>query len=248
MNGSVLEEQAAASGVPVCNSGCLVPVGKVAPDDPSGFVSLEEVVPEVVLALCYYNTYNFVGERIRGYEQPVALMSREAAQALRYASDAVKLDGYRLKIYDAYRPQMAVDHFAAWLRDLKDTRMKADFYPDLDKSMLIEQGYLTCRSGHSRGSSVDLTLFDVKAGMDVDMGGTFDYFGELSHVSCREKLTQQQYDNRMYLREKMEAAGFRPLEEEWWHFTLNNEPYPNTYFTFPVRWDILPGKGHPVKN
>lgn len=203
------------------------------PDDPSGFVVLAEVVPDIIQEIRYYSTYNFVGDRIDGYEMPCALMTREAAEALKKVSDDLKKQGYRLKIFDAYRPQMAVSHFVRWAEDIRDKRMKKYFYPKVDKTKLFEQGYIAAKSGHSRGSTVDLTLFDMTTEKEVDMGGTFDYFGELSHPAYKG-ITQTQFKNRMILRKAMIKHGFRPLEEEWWHFTLENEPYPDTYFTFPV--------------
>ena len=207
-----------------------------APDDSSGFVVLSEVVPDIIQEIRYFSTYNFVGERIDGYEQPVALMTIEAANALKKVSDEVKAKGYRLKIYDAYRPQTAVDNFVRWAEKISDTRMKKYFYPKVDKTRLFDEGYIDAKSGHSRGSTVDLTLFDMKTGKEVDMGGTFDYFGELSHPDYKGKLTKQQIKNRMYLREVMTKHGFKPLETEWWHFTLKDEPYPDTYFTFAVNF------------
>ena len=201
--------------------------------DSSGFVKLAEAVPDVILEIRYYSTYNFVGDRIEGYETPVAYLTKEAAAALKEVSDEVIKKGYRLKIYDAYRPQRAVSHFARWAKDIKDTRMKKYFYPELDKSVLFDQGYINYKSGHSRGSTLDLTLFDMKTEKEVDMGGTFDYFGVKSHPDYK-KITKKQYNNRMILRNAMTAHGFRPLSTEWWHFTLNNEPYPDTYFDFPV--------------
>ncbi|MBD3878096.1 MAG: M15 family metallopeptidase [Quinella sp. 1Q5] len=203
------------------------------PDDPSGFVVLAEVVPDIIQEIRYYSTYNFVGDRIDGYYQPCALMTIEAAQALKKVSDDVMKMGYRLKVYDAYRPQMAVDNFVRWAEDLNDKRMKKYFYPKVDKTRLFADGYIDAKSGHSRGSTIDLTLFDMKTGKEVDMGGTFDYFGELSHPDYT-KITRQQLKNRMILRDVMIKNGFRPLATEWWHFTLENEPYPDTYFKFPV--------------
>ena len=202
-------------------------------DDASDFVLLTDAVPDAILEIRYYSTYNFVGDRIDGYEQPVALLTREAAFALRQVSDELVQKGYRLKIYDAYRPQMAVSHFMRWALDFEDTRMKPYFYPELEKDVLFPLGYIAEHSGHSRGSTVDLTLFDMTTEKEVDMGGTFDYFGELSHPDYTG-ITQEQYANRMLLREAMLAHGFKPLAEEWWHFTLAEEPYPDTYFTFPV--------------
>ena len=206
--------------------------------DSSDFVLLSEAVPDAILEIRYYSTYNFVGDRIDGYEEPVALLTKEAADALKEVSDDLNQKGYRLKIYDAYRPQKAVTHFMNWAKDIDDTRMKDYFYPELDKSVLFDQGYIAEKSGHSRGSTVDLTLFDMSTEKEVDMGGTFDYFGELSHPDYTE-ITETQYENRMILREAMMSHGFKPLDEEWWHFTLENEPYPDTYFVFPVNSDSV---------
>ena len=213
----------------------ISPVSARSSNDSSGFVVLAEVVPDIIQEIRYFSTYNFVGDRIAGYEQPVALMTIEAAQALKEVADELRERGYRLKIYDAYRPQMAVDNFVSWAENLDDTRMKKYFYPQVDKSRLFAEGYIAEHSGHSRGSTVDLTLFDMKTGKEVDMGGTFDYFGELSHPDYTGKLTKRQLKNRQLLREVMIKHGFKPLETEWWHFTLKNEPYPDTYFTFTVR-------------
>ena len=211
---------------------CLVGCGSIT-NDSSGFVSVSDVIPQAILEIRYYTDYNFVGERIDGYEEPVALLTKEAALALKAVSDELVEKGYQLKIYDAYRPQMAVDHFIRWAKDVEDTKMKEHFYPELEKDVLFPQGYIMEQSGHSRGSTVDLTLFDTRTQKDVDMGGTFDYFGPLSHPDYTG-ITEEQYANRMVLRNAMIRHGFKPLAEEWWHFTLENEPYPNTYFTFPV--------------
>lgn len=210
--------------------------------DSSDFVLLTDVVPDAILEIRYYGTYNFVGTRVDGYEQPTALMTKEAAEALKAVSDDVMTQGYRLKIFDAYRPQKAVDHFVRWAEDLEDTRMKPYFYPELDKSVLFDQGYIDARSGHSRGSTVDLTLFDMTTEKEVDMGGTFDFFGELSHPDYVGELTEEQIANRNILREAMMRHGFRPLDTEWWHFTLNEEPYPGTFFEFPVHEDSVKTK------
>lgn len=202
-------------------------------DDASGFVSLGEAIPDAILEIRYYTTYNFIGERIDGYEEPIALMTKEGAAALKKVSDELKEKGYRLKIFDAYRPQRAVTHFVNWSRVADDVKMKEYFYPELEKNRIFPLGYVAEHSGHTRGSTVDLTLFDMKKGKEVDMGGTFDYMGELSHPDY-EGISEEQYANRMLLRKTMIKHGFRPIPEEWWHFTLENEPYPNTYFTFPV--------------
>ena len=202
--------------------------------DSSQFVNITDVVPDAILEIRYFSTYNFVGARIDGYEEPVALMTRVAADSLRAASDDLRRHGYCIKIYDAYRPQRGVDHFMRWALELGDTVTKAYFYPRLTKKEVFDGEYVATRSGHSRGSTVDLTIVDMKTGKEVDMGGTFDWFGEESHPSYRG-ITDAQFKNRMLLRDIMVAHGFKPLEEEWWHFTLANEPYPDTYFDFPVQ-------------
>ena len=222
---------------------------------PAGFVHVSEAVPDAILEIRYHATYNFIGDRIDGYEKPTALLTVEAAKALKAVSDDVKKQGYRLKIYDAYRPQRAVNHFMRWAKQIGDVRMKPYFYPALDKSVLFPQGYIAEKSGHSRGSTVDLTLFDMAKGKEVDMGGTFDWFGKESHPSwCGNPETKQytgefpgntppskgqinavQFRNRMLLRDAMQRHGFKPIAEEWWHFTLAKEPYPDTYFDHPVK-------------
>ena len=222
-------------------------------DDNSQFVTLTDVVPDAILEIRYFGTYNFVGTRIDGYEEPTALLTRQAADSLRAVSDDVKALGYRLKIYDAYRPQKGVDNFVRWAENIPDTMMKRYFYPDLDKSVLFEQEYIYEKSGHTRGSTVDLTLFDMQTEKELDMGGTFDWFGPESHPDfcgdpeigkytgdnhkspAKRSITPQQFANRMILRQAMLRHGFKPLDSEWWHFTLKDEPFPDTYFTFPVK-------------
>ena len=226
-------------GVPAAAAGESSCLGSAAfSDDSSDFVNLSEAIPDAILEIRYYSTYNFVGERIDGYEEPIAFLTNEAAEALKEVSDELIEKGYRLKIYDAYRPQAAVTHFVEWSQDADDTRMKEYFYPDLDKGSLFSEGYIASHSGHSRGSTVDLTLFDMDTEKEADMGGTFDYFGRRSHPDYTE-ITDEQYENRMILREAMLNHGFSPNDTEWWHFTLRNEPFPDTYFTFPVNSDSL---------
>ena len=200
-----------------------------------GFVMLSEVAPEILQEIRYYSSYNFVGTRIDGYEEPVALLTREAAIALKAVNDDLMQQGYRLKVYDAYRPMRAVRHFRRWAADLNDTLMKADFYPNLPKSVLFHKGYISSRSGHARGSTVDLTIVDLVTGQDVDMGGTFDLLDPQSHPLRHDYVTEQQFQNRMILRNAMTRHGFKAIGTEWWHFTLRNEPYPDTYFDFPVK-------------
>ena len=207
------------------------------------FVVVSQVIPDAILEIRYHSTFNFVGDRIDGYDEPCALLTREAALALKAASDDLMAQGYRIKIYDAYRPQDAVNHFVRWAKDLGDTRMKAYFYPEVDKSQLFSSGYIAKRSGHSRGSTVDITLFDLSTGKDADMGGTFDYFGDASHYEYK-KLTPEQKNNRLILRKAMTAHGFKPISTEWWHFTLVDEPYPDTYFNFPVSSEAVEAAGN----
>lgn len=221
-------------------------------EDSSAFVTLTDAVPDAILEIRYFGTYNFVGERIDGYEEPTALLTRKAAEALKAVSDDVIAQGYRLKIYDAYRPQEGVDHFVRWASDVSDTTMRSYFYPDLDKGVLFDQEYIMAKSGHTRGSTVDLTLFDMRTEKELDMGGTFDWFGPESHPDfcgnpetgkyngdntmspTGRSITPEQFAHRMILRRAMLAHGFKPLDTEWWHFTLKDEPFPDTYFTFPV--------------
>lgn len=206
--------------------------------DPSGFVVLADHAPHVVLEMRYYSSYNFIGERIDGYEEPCALLTREAARALKAVSAEMLVHGYRLKVFDAYRPACAVRSFVLWGIEDLDKRMKEYFYPDIEKNELFSKGYIARRSSHSRGSAVDLTLLDMKSGKELDMGSPFDFFGEISHPYC-EAVTKEQYENRMILRNAMERHGFIPYDCEWWHFTLADEPYPDTYFEFPVSSEYL---------
>ena len=206
--------------------------------DASGFVIVADHVPQVIQEIRYHSTFNFVGDRIDGYEEPIAILTKEAARALKAASNEAMVQGYRLKIFDAYRPATAVRHFVLWGIEDEDIRMKPYFYPAITKQVTFSLGYIASRSSHSRGSTVDLTLFDMAAGKDVDMGGPFDLFDEISHPSCRS-ITDEQYENRMCLQRIMVRNGFVPMDNEWWHFTLKDEPYPDTYFDFPVASDSL---------
>ena len=201
--------------------------------DPSGFVLLADFVPHIVQEIRYYSTYNFIGERIDGYEEPCALLTREAARALKAVANELIVQGYRLKVFDAYRPACAVKHFVLWGIEDQDVRMKLYFYPSLEKQELFAKGYIARQSSHSRGSAVDVTLLDMASGKEVDMGGPFDLFDERSHPDYRG-ITDEQFANRMTLQRAMVRGGFRPLECEWWHFCLEDEPYPDTYFEFPV--------------
>ena len=206
--------------------------------NPAGFVVLGDYVPNIIQEIRYHSTYNFIGERIDGYEEPVAILSIEAARALKAASNELLVMGYRMKVFDAYRPSAAVRRFVLWGIEDQDIRMKPYFYPDIEKQELFSKGYIAKQSSHSRGSAVDLTLVDMATGKEVDMGSPFDLFSEVSHPDYRG-ISEEQYKNRMTLRRVMTRNGFLPLDIEWWHFVLDGEPYPDTYFEFPVSAEYL---------
>ncbi len=201
--------------------------------DTSGFVLLADAVPGIVQEIRYYSTFNFIGDRIDGYEEPCAILTRKAARALQHVSGQAVVRGYRLKIFDAYRPVTAVERFVLWGIEDLDLRMKPFFYPSLEKQELFAKGYISSRSSHSRGSAVDLTLLDMSTGKELDMGSPFDLFDPVSHPDSRA-VSDEQYANRMILRELMTRNGFLPIDCEWWHFSLADEPFPDTYFDFPV--------------
>ena len=206
--------------------------------DPSGFVVLSDYVPGIVQEIRYFSTYNFIGDRIDGYEEPCALITIEAARALKAVSNELNVMGYRIKVFDAYRPAGAVRHFVLWGIEDLDLRMKPYFYPDLEKQELFSKGYIAKQSSHSRGSAIDLTLLDMRTCKELDMGSAFDLFSEVSHPDYKG-VTQTQYENRMLLQSVMVRNGFLPLDCEWWHFVLKDEPYPDTYFEFPVASSYL---------
>ena len=200
---------------------------------PDGFVYVTDIIPDAVLDIRYHGNNNFLGVRVDGYLSPVAILTIEAAEALSRASDDLRQQGYFLLIFDAYRPQAAVDHFVRWVSDENDTLTKDIFYPGIDKSRLIPEGYIASRSGHSRGSTVDLSLVCMLTGEEVDMGTCFDFFGVESHHGTL-LVTADQSAGRLILKDAMERAGFRAYTKEWWHYTLISEPYPDTFFTFYV--------------
>lgn len=200
---------------------------------PNDFVEIEEVIPEVILDVRYLSSDNFVGTPIDGYQQNTLLITEAAADALIKVQNDLSQFGFGLKVYDAYRPQQAVDHFVRWAKDLSDIKMKQDYYPNVAKENLFRDGYIAERSGHSRGSTVDLTIVELSSGEELDMGGGWDYFDPLSWPSSNQ-VSAAQKANRLLLQTLMTKHGFRPLQEEWWHFTLNEEPYADQYFDFPV--------------
>jgi D-alanyl-D-alanine dipeptidase len=204
---------------------------------PKGFVYADETIPDLRLELSYAGSRNFVGKPVDGYRKQRCIMTRAAADALKKVQDELRPFGLGVKVFDAYRPQMAVDHFVRWAHDLKDTRMKQEFYPDVEKKNLFRDGYIAAKSGHSRGSTVDLTIVSLgneDAGRELDMGSGFDFFGLRSWPDCQQ-IPAPSRAHRLLLRLVMEKCGFKPYPQEWWHFTLKNEPWPETYFTFPVQ-------------
>ncbi len=199
--------------------------------DKSDFIQVYTVIDDAAYDIRYYSPNNFTGNKISGYNAPVAYMTKEGVKALSIAAEDLRKQGYRLLIWDTYRPQKAVDNFVVWINNPNDEGDKS-FYPDLKKSDLVKGGYIATKSSHTRGSTVDLTLIK-KDGSFVDMGGAFDLFSEISHPDYK-KLTKKQKNNRKILRDAMIKAGFDGIDSEWWHFTLKNEPYPDTYFNFDV--------------
>jgi D-alanyl-D-alanine dipeptidase len=234
------------------------------PKAPSDFVALRTVDPTISQEMRYFTPHNFVGRRIDGYRQPLCILTRPAAEALHKAQVKLLREGYTLKVYDCYRPQRAVDHFVRWAKDLDDQAMKGEFYPDVDKTRLFEDGYIAEKSGHSRGSTMDLTLVKLPArptrpyvpgeplapcyaprserfpDNSADMGTGFDCFDTLSHT-LDPRIQGKQRANRLLLKNTLEGLGFVNLAEEWWHYTYKPEPYPDTYFDFPVSAKSLAG-------
>ncbi|MDH3323612.1 MAG: M15 family metallopeptidase [Flavobacteriaceae bacterium] len=203
------------------------------PPTKKDFVNLKEIMPDLRSDLRYYGSHNFVGKPIDGYNAPVLLLTKEAAHALKKVQDELKKIGFGLLIYDAYRPQRAVDHFVRWAQDEEDTTMKVEFYPNIDKKDIFAKGYISPKSGHSRGSTVDLTIVSLKTRHILNMGSPYDLFDEISSIE-NKNITQNQQALRLLLKRRMEKHGFKSYPKEWWHFTLKNEPYPSTYFDFPV--------------
>lgn len=210
----------------------VLAVGGGAAPPPPGFVALRDVDPTVRQDIRYASEWNFTGRVVDGYEEPVCLLARPAAEALRRAQRRLLRQGYSLKVHDCYRPQRAVDRFVRWARDLDDQATKAQFYPAVDKGRLIPDGYIAEKSGHSRGSTVDVTLVRLSGG-EVDMGTAFDFFDPLSHTDD-PRVTGAAHANRQLLKRVLGEQGFVNLPEEWWHFTHRPEAFPGTYFDFPV--------------
>ncbi|MEU9751289.1 M15 family metallopeptidase [Streptomyces niveus] len=235
------------------------------PTAPDEFVALRTVAPTIIQEIRYVTPHNFVGEPVDGYEQPLCILTRPAARALQRAQWKLLRQGYSLKVYDCYRPQRAVDHFVRWAKDLQDERMKPEFYPQVDKSRLFADGYIAEKSGHSRGSTVDLTIVKLPAkptrpyvpgeklvpcyapqgerfrDNSVDMGTGYDCFDTLSHTDD-PRIQGERRANRQLLKSTLAGVGFTNLPEEWWHFTHKPELFPDTYFDFPVSWRSVLGR------
>jgi zinc D-Ala-D-Ala dipeptidase len=234
-----------------------LPGRAAAAEAPTAFVSLHAVAPSIMLDIRYDTAHNFIGRPITGYRQPLCILTRPAAEALARVQARMLARGYSLKVYDCYRPQRAVDDFVRWGKQVGEQTMKAEFYPHVDKRLVFKQGYIATKSGHSRGSTMDLTLVRLPArpqaryrpGQNlisctapawqrfrddsIDMGTGYDCFDPLSHP-LNKRIKGRQHANRLKLRRAMVAEGFTPLATEWWHFTLTDEPYPDTYFDFPI--------------
>lgn len=238
---------------------------KPEPKAPRDFVVLNSVDPTIIQEIRYLTPHNFVGDPVDGYRQPLCILTRPAARALHTAQRKLLRHGYSLKVYDCYRPQRAVDHFVRWAKNLDDQRMKAEFYPNVDKSRLFADGYIAEKSGHSRGSTVDLTLVKLPVrparphrpepplapcfaprnerypDTSVDMGTGYDCFDTLSHT-LDPRIQGEQRANRLLLKNTLEDLGFVNLAEEWWHYTFKPESHPDTYFDFPVSHRSLAGR------
>jgi len=213
------------------------PAGAEAAWPPPGFVYVDELIPDIVLDLRYYGDDNFVGRRIDGYVRPKGILTTQAAAALKGVQEDLAPFGLGIKVFDAYRPQRAVDDFVRWAEDVTDTRTKDRFYPDVAKKNLFRENYIAARSSHSRGSTVDLTIVvrsGAAAGSELDMGSGFDLFGPRSWPTSLA-VSPASRAHRMLLQVLMKKHGFEPYPQEWWHFTLKDEPFPDSYFDFPVR-------------
>ncbi|TYA54769.1 M15 family metallopeptidase [Formosa maritima] len=200
---------------------------------PEGFVYANSIIPDLEVELRYYSINNFIGDTITGYLSNKLIITKQTAEALKMVQEELLKQNLCLKVYDGYRPQQAVNHFMTWARNLKDTINKQQFYPDVKKKHLFREGYIASQSGHSRGSTLDLTIINADSHEALDMGSPYDFFGEISWVDYHE-ISKEQKANRQLLQKVMLKYGFRNYPKEWWHFTLRNEPFPDTYFNFPI--------------
>lgn len=212
----------------------LTTVGVQSQNLPKGFSYINNFSPTIQAELRYCYNNNFMGVPVNGYEENILIATTPTAQALKKVQDELASKNLGLKIYDAYRPQTAVNHFVRWARVVNDTLMKQQYYPKINKRHLFKKGYISSKSGHSRGSTVDLTIINLETGEELDMGSPYDFFGISSHISY-DSLSDQQKKNRQLLQRVMNKHGFRSYSKEWWHFTLRGEPFPKTFFDFPVK-------------
>lgn len=201
---------------------------------PKEFVYLTDYIPHIAVDLKYYTPHNFVGRPIDGYKSNKVILTKTATIAVQKVEEELNKEGLGLKVFDAYRPQTAVNHFKRWAKDINDTLMRQEFYPRVDKRDLFKKGFIASKSGHSRGSTIDLTIINLKTKQELDMGVAFDFFGEESGHGYT-KLTTTQKQNRIKLKKIMEKYGFRAYSKEWWHYTLNNEPFKDKYFDFKIK-------------
>ena len=200
---------------------------------PAVFVYLKDIDKSIVQDIKYFTNDNFIGRPIKGYQAPQCILTRKMGVSLSSIQQQLKSKLLSLKVYDCYRPQVAVDDFIVWSHDINDQKMKATYYPNIDKTTFFKLGYVAKKSSHSRGSTVDLTIISLKTGKELDMGTHFDYMDNKSRVFA-ENVSKEAKSNRMLLRNIMERNGFKSYDKEWWHFTLKDEPFPNTYFNFLV--------------
>jgi D-alanyl-D-alanine dipeptidase len=201
---------------------------------PQGFVYVKDIIPDLNVELRYFSSHNFVGDTITGYNANRLILTRQSAEALKKVQDELQAQNLCLLVYDGYRPQRAVNHFSRWAKDLNDTLQKQEFYPKVNKRHLFRDGYIASRSGHSRGSTLDLTIIDGNTNEPLDMGSPYDFFGKESWVDHPD-LTKTQLANRQLLQNVMLKYNFRNYPKEWWHFTLRWEPFPKTFFDFEVK-------------
>ncbi|WKK66947.1 M15 family metallopeptidase [Lutimonas zeaxanthinifaciens] len=204
------------------------------PPSKEDFVDLKEIMPNLRSDLRYYGDNNFVGRPIKGYKEPKCLLTKEAAYALKKVQDELERLGFGLLVYDAYRPQQATNDFVQWAEDVSDNLMKPQFYPNVEKKDLFAKGYISVKSGHSRGSTVDVTIVSLKTKQILNMGSPYDLFDEVSATDHTASITKNQHSLRLLLKRRMEKHGWQSYPKEWWHFTLKDEPFPNTYFDFPI--------------
>ncbi|WP_233861176.1 M15 family metallopeptidase [Tenacibaculum piscium] len=200
---------------------------------PKGFSYIHDISPTIRQEIRYCSENNFTGVSINGYQEAVLIGTTAMAKALKKVQTDLSKKGLSLKIFDAYRPQTAVNHFVKWARVTNDTLRKKQYYPTINKKYLFQKGFIASKSGHSRGSTVDLTIVNIKTGKELDMGSPYDFFGKSSYIAY-PKLTENQQENRQLLQTVMKTHNFRPYAKEWWHFTLRFEPFAKTYFSFPV--------------